>query len=107
MKLRSKYFSLPDTIRSISKEIRVGNNSSEPNPAITNPVNTPDRLPSKAEAAHIRDILGIPKRVELSEERREELRERGRNNPLFAKSAANPAAPTRLGIPAPELSREP
>jgi hypothetical protein len=27
-----------------------------------------DRLPSKAEAAEIRDILGIPKRVEYSEE---------------------------------------
>jgi hypothetical protein len=26
-----------------------------------------DRMPSKAEAAEIRDILGIPKRIELSE----------------------------------------
>jgi hypothetical protein len=45
-----------------------------------------DRLPSQAEAVEIRDILGIPKRIELTEQRREELREAGRNNPLFAKT---------------------
>jgi hypothetical protein len=52
-----------------------------------------DRLPSQAEAEEIRSVLGIPKRIELTEERREELRERGRNNPLFAKTAPKSPVP--------------
>jgi hypothetical protein len=39
-----------------------------------------DRWPSKAEAAEIRDILGIPKRVELSEGQLANLREHAAAN---------------------------
>jgi hypothetical protein len=58
-----------------------------------------DRLPSQVEAEEIRSILGIPKMFELTEECREERRERGRNSLLFA---AKPASGDR---PNPMMSR--
>jgi hypothetical protein len=39
-----------------------------------------DRLPSKAEASEIRDILGIPKRIELSEGQLASLRKHAAAN---------------------------
>jgi hypothetical protein len=59
-----------------------------------------DRLPSKAEAMEIRDVLGIPKRFDLTEECREERRERGRNSPLFA---GKPASGDEGATEAPEV----
>jgi hypothetical protein len=54
-----------------------------------------DRLPSKPEAAEIRDILGIPKRVELSEGQLANLRRRAAANafkPLLPASGDERAA---------------
>jgi hypothetical protein len=53
-----------------------------------------DRLPTKAEALHIRDILGIPKRVKLSEGQLANLREHA------AANAFKPDLPASANAPA-------
>jgi hypothetical protein len=53
-----------------------------------------DRLPSKSEAAEIRDILGIPKRIELSEGQLANLRAHAAANafkPVLPASTPEPA----------------
>jgi hypothetical protein len=65
-----------------------------------------DRLPSKAEAAVIRDIIGVPKRVELSEGQLANLRAPAAANafkPILSPSSTSPDA---SAIREPETEKE-
>jgi hypothetical protein len=59
-----------------------------------------NRLPRRTEAETIRDYLGIPKKPELSADRREALRARPRAQRFGDETRKNPASPTQASTEA-------